>query len=358
MSDVFDYLDWRGDISFRESPFNEADNVVFCLLTYIDFTDVVPEVFNKSISLYEAAKADFSMHRIPDPRLYALLDRCASSRRFCNVRLTGYVDFFKKEEDCQFCALTFLYQSGSVYVSFRGTDSSVTGLKEDFNMVYKAPIPSQANGVKYLGKLFDHMPWWNRWKQIMLGGHSKGGNVAQYSAIHSPAKVQRKINCIWSNDGPGFNEEFFPKNWSLPFVPIMKTFLPSNSIIGRLFDHQEECISIQSSENGSSSHDPFSWEISGVQLVRAISENDKTEVFDRSFRDWLSHITLEERKNLTDAVFDVLDDMKIESLYDFKDFTLNQAFAGIKKLSRLDAAQKAALIHGLTQFNKSYKLCR
>lgn len=358
MSDVFDYLDWRGDISFSESPFNEADNVVFTLLTYINFTDVVPEVFNRSISIYEASKADYSLHRIPDPRLYALLDRCAASRRFRNVRLTGYVDIFKKDEDCQFCALTFVYQTGSVYVSYRGTDSSVTGLKEDFNMVYKAPIPSQANGVKYLSKLFQSMPWRNRRKQIMLGGHSKGGNVAQYAAIHSAKKIQRKITSIWSNDGPGFNEDFFPKDWSLPFISRMKTFLPSSSIIGRLFEHQEECISILSNDGGTSSHDPFTWEITGTHLVRAIYENGKTEVFDRSFRDWLSHISLEERKNLTDAVFDVLNDMGIESLYDFKDFTLNQAFAGIRKLTKLDAAQKAALIHGLTQFNTSYKLCR
>lgn len=358
MSDVFDYLTWRGDISFEQSPFNEADNVVFSLLTYINFTDVVPEVFTKSVTIQEASKADYTLHRIPDPRLYALLDRCGSSRRFQNVRLTGYVDIFKKKEDCQFCALTFLYKSGCAYVSYRGTDSSVTGLKEDFNMVYKAPVPSQPNGVKYLGKLLENLSWWSRRKQIMLGGHSKGGNVAQYTAIHSPRKVQAKISCIWSNDGPGFNVDFFPKDWSLPFVSRMKTFMPSDSIIGRLFDHQEECISIMSSDAGSSPHDPFCWQIAGTQLVRASSENVKTEAFDRSFRDWLSHISLEERKDLVDAVFEVLEDMRIESLYDFRNLKLNQAFAEIKKLGRLDAAQKNALIHGITQFNKSYKLCR
>lgn len=356
MSDVFDYLDWRGDLSFKESPFNEADNIVFTLLTYIKFTGVVSDSFKESVTIEEAAKADYSLHKVPDPRLYALLERCASSRRFRNVRLTGYSDLFKIEEDCQFCAITFLFDSGYAYVSFRGTDSSVTGLKEDFNMSYKAPIPSQAHGVKYLVRLLKELSWWNRRRQLMLGGHSKGGNVAQYTAIHSPKKAQKHIHVIWSNDGPGFNEEFFPKNWSLPFVSRMKTFLPADSIIGRLFEHQEICTLITSSEKGTGSHDPFTWNIQGTSLVRTMKDSPQTDTLDRSFRDWLMNVSLQERAELTEAIFEVLEEMGIQSLYDFRTFKLSQALAGIKKLTRLDEAQRKALTHGIKQFNTSYKL--
>lgn len=354
MSDIFDYIDWRGDISFKDSPFNEVDNIIFNMLTYINFTDVLPEVFKSSTTISEAAKADFSRHYVPDPRLYDLLAKCAAAKRFRDVRLTGYVDIFKAEEDCQFCALTFLYDTGCTYVCYRGTDSSVTGLKEDFNMVYKAPIPSQAHGVKYLTNLMNNLPWWYRRKQLMLGGHSKGGNIAQYAAIHSPKKAQKKITVIWSNDGPGFNEELFSKEWSLPFISRMKTFIPSGSIIGRLFDHQEELIYITSSVNGVMSHDPFSWQVNSYQIIRDTSKTPKTDRLDSTFRDWLAHIGAEERKKLIDAIFEVLTNMGISTLWDFNNFKLAQLLTGIKTLNQLDSEQKRALTHSISQLYKSY----
>ncbi len=355
MSDIFDYVTWRGDISFKDSPFNEVDNIVFNMLTYINFTDILPEVFTTSMTIKEVAQADFSKHHVPDERLYDLLAECAASKRYQDVRLTGYVDIFKADEDCQFCALTFIFEKGGSYVCFRGTDSSLTGLKEDLNMVYKAPIPGQAHGVKYLVKLMDNLSWWDRRKELMIGGHSKGGNIAQYAAIHSPKKTQKLISTIWSNDGPGFNEELFPKEWSLPFVPRMKTFIPTGSIIGRLFDHQEELIYVSSSTNGVMSHDPFTWQVGPTELIRDSSDTPKTDHLDKSFRDWLTHVGAEERKKLIEAIFEVLTNMGISTLYDFNNFKLAQLLTGIKTLNQLDAEQKKALTHSLTQFYKSYK---
>lgn len=354
MSDVFDYLTWRGDISFKDSPFNEVDNIILCLLTYINFTDVVPEVFSSSITIQEASKADYSLRRIPDPRLYQLLDCCGKSRRFRDVLLTGYSEVFKEDEDCQFGALTFLFQSGSAYISFRGTDCSVTGLKEDFNMIYKAPIPSQACGVHYLTRFMKELGWWKRRHEIQLGGHSKGGNVAQYAAVHGPKTARHYIRTIWSNDGPGFNEELFPKEWITPLIPSMKTLLPSNSIIGRLFDHQEAIELITSSDSGFNAHDPFTWVISGPGIVRAGDDAPQPVRFDRSFRDWMHHISFEERKQIVDAIYEVFCDMGIKTMFDFRDFKLSQAVSGIKALTQLDSELKKALVHGITQFYKSY----
>lgn len=356
MSDIFDYLTWRGDISFRDSPFNEIDNIILCQLSYITYSGIVPEVFTDSVTLKEAAQADYSAYTNINPLLYTLLQKSAATKRFENVRLTGYSDILIEKEDCQFSAITFLFDSGCAFVAYRGTDCSVTGLKEDFNMVYKAPISGQAKGVHYLEKLYRDLSWWKRRKQLMLGGHSKGGNIAQYAAMFCSKRIQKHITLIWSNDGPGFNEDFFPENMALPFVDRMKSFMPVHSIIGRLFDHQEELCLISSRDKGIGSHDPFSWEVSGTQFVHETSASPKTEKFDRSFRDWLTHIDLAERKNLVEAIFDVLKDMGIESLFDFKDFKLSQAITGIKTLTQLDSEQKKALVHGLTQFTKSYNL--
>ena len=34
---VFDYLRWRGDLTFAQDGFNEVDNLVLCIIAYLNF---------------------------------------------------------------------------------------------------------------------------------------------------------------------------------------------------------------------------------------------------------------------------------------------------------------------------------
>ena len=43
MANIMDYVAWRGDLSFLESPFNEVDNLILTQIAFIDFEGIVPE---------------------------------------------------------------------------------------------------------------------------------------------------------------------------------------------------------------------------------------------------------------------------------------------------------------------------
>ncbi|MBQ4347238.1 MAG: DUF2974 domain-containing protein, partial [Firmicutes bacterium] len=84
---------------------------------------------------------------------------------------------------------------------FRGTDHSLVGWKENFNMSYEDVVPSQRDAMYYLDKMAQEYKG-----NIRLGGHSKGGNLAIYAAAHCRVKVRERIFAIYNNDGPGINE--------------------------------------------------------------------------------------------------------------------------------------------------------
>lgn len=41
---VFDYLQWRGDLTLQQDPFNEVDNLVLCIIAYINLRKNRPPV--------------------------------------------------------------------------------------------------------------------------------------------------------------------------------------------------------------------------------------------------------------------------------------------------------------------------
>ena len=51
MQNILDYIDWRGDISFETDGFNEVDNLIFSVLSYLEFDNIVPKGIEYSISL-------------------------------------------------------------------------------------------------------------------------------------------------------------------------------------------------------------------------------------------------------------------------------------------------------------------
>ena len=56
MSNVSDYLKWRGDLDFSQAPFNDVDNLILAQIAYVDFTDIVPAPGSiETITIAEAA---------------------------------------------------------------------------------------------------------------------------------------------------------------------------------------------------------------------------------------------------------------------------------------------------------------
>ena len=191
MADMLDYLAWRGDIEFTQMPVNPVDALIFSTLSYIDFKDIVPDNPMQSISMAEAAAGLFSLaepqNRTRVKKDLELLEAVAKSARFDNIRLSFYRSILIPEEETQFAAVTIFLEDGSAYIAFRGTDNTLTGWKEDFNMTFQPDIPAQRLALEYVQEFAAAHPI-----PIWMGGHSKGGNLSVYAAAKCGELLQQE----------------------------------------------------------------------------------------------------------------------------------------------------------------------
>ena len=207
MANILEYLDWRGDLTLSERPFNEVDNLILAEICYLDFSGFVPAGFQtQQVTLQAAASAYFTAHPetnmgvlVPD-QIPVLVEHAAKTARFGDIRLLGYVNRIDEETQTQFSAVTMLLPDGSAYVAFRGTDDTIVGWKEDFNMAFTPEIPAQKYAAEYLRQVSAALPF----RPLLVGGHSKGGNLAVYASVFCGQEVQKRILAVYNNDGPGF----------------------------------------------------------------------------------------------------------------------------------------------------------
>ena len=263
---VFDYLDWRGDISFSQMPLCEVDSLIFSLLSYIDFDGIVPSPKEiKRINLLAAAKKFIKKYKDegkPDigfiiPKdVVVLLAKAAKTKRFGEVWLSSYENKICDGEEKQFSALTFIFKNTegaeALFVAFRGTDDTIVGWKENFNMSFMQPVPSQLEAVEYLSAVAA-----NAFGEITLGGHSKGGNLSVYAAVSAPERVKERINEVYNLDGPGFNIDFLASEEYRGMRDRIRTIVPHSSIVGMLLEHEESYEVISSSQTGLLQHNGF-----------------------------------------------------------------------------------------------------
>lgn len=305
MADMFSYLKWRGDILLTQLPLNNADALILSVLSYVRFDEIVPGEMDTSITLTAAAE---QLLALPDPNTRSrvpndleLLKAAAATERFGQIQLTHYQNTFIPEEDTQFAAVTFLLPDGTAFLSFRGTDSSLVGWKEDFNMTFQDSIPSQR-----LAKEYTELFAFAAKVPLRLGGHSKGGNLAVYAAAKADSTTQDRILQIFNHDGPGFIEPMVSDPGYLAIVPKIHTFLPQSSVFGMLLERREPVTIIRSSQVGLLQHDPYSWEIMGKDFLVMEELTPDSRFLDRTFTTWLAGMGREERSAFFDTLFDLL----------------------------------------------------
>ena len=306
MADMLDYLAWRGDIEFTQMPVNPVDALIFSTLSYIRFEDIVPDNPMQSISLAEAAAGLFSLTapqtRVRVKKDLELLEAAAKSKRFDNIRMTFYRSILIPEEDTQFAAVTIFLEDGSAYIAFRGTDSTLTGWKEDFNMTFQPSIPAQRLALEYVQQFAAAHP-----VPIWMGGHSKGGNLAVYAAAKCGEILQRRIVEVHNQDGPGFSEAMMDDPGYRNILPKLRSYVPQSSVIGMLLEHEEPYTIIKSSQIGLMQHDPYSWQVLGGNFLTVEELTADSRFLDRTFKSWLSKMSNEERSVFFETVFELLE---------------------------------------------------
>ncbi len=349
MANVLDYLDWRGDLTLEQSPFSHVDSLILCRLSYLPFDGILPGLYsNAEVSISQAAErllGDTSSPVIQasqeklTPRDAKLLQKLAQSRRFSRMTLCKYMNSVDSAAQKQFSALTVHTNDGCLYVAYRGTDSTLVGWKEDFNMGFMTPVPSQRDAVSYL----EHIAH-NSSGQLRVGGHSKGGNLAIYAAAFSSPSIQSRILQVDSHDGPGFLPKVMHSAGYQAVRPKITTFLPQSSVIGMLLEHEEEYIVVQSSQRGLMQHDLYSWNVMADDFIRLHSITKGSHVVDKTLKEWIAQMNVVKREQLVDGLFQVLSASGAHTISDLKNGRhIQAALAMISAMRQFDPATKYAL---------------
>lgn len=308
MADIFDYLNWRGDVPFEADPFNEVDNLVLSELAYTDFDGILDNSFRR-LSLKTTDRKYFETHSRAEAeadsnhaaRCPLLMDGMLSGRRYENMKLTKYVDVINADKDMQMSAVTLLLDDGTAFVSFRGTDSTVVGWKEDFNMSYMPVTEGQRSAVRYLNEVGSRID-----RPLRVGGHSKGGNFAVYASAFCRSEIRDRILSVYINDGPGFRSEVRRRKEYKSILPKVISIVPDTSIIGMLLTSNVKHTTVKSSEKGLLQHDGLTWQVERNRFVRA-EQTALGAFISSSQRDWLNKIDDDSRAMFVSTVFSVFE---------------------------------------------------
>lgn len=344
MANIIDYLEWRGDLSFRQSPFNEVDNLLLSTAAFIDFHGIVSaEPWGMPVKL--SVCAEKYGEKYPEGRYYGVaipgqiekvFRKMAQSVRFRDIYMTCYVSDFDEAEEKQFGAVTMVLPDNSIFVSFRGTDDTITGWREDFNLGHIFPIPSQKAALDYL----ETVASFHR-GDIRLGGHSKGGNLAVYAAAMCGDEVKRRIIHAYSNDGPGFIEEFIRSEEFRSVEDRVITYVPQSSVVGMLLYYSEKYHVIESTGVlGVLQHDPLSWKVLGTSFIHLEGLSETGKRHRDNFRQMLDGMDSDRRRRFTEIIFQIIAATEAKTLTELSEGKLRNAMLMLKAFNDLEKEEK------------------
>ena len=304
MANMVDYLAWRGDVPFEASPWNEIDGLLIATLSYLDFHGGKDP---KGWTLEEMARIDLLRQGTTNSFVNRkkAFEAMAAGDRFRTCRLHHAIALTDADIGMQFSALCLDLPDGTTCVAFRGTDNTLIGWREDFNMAYTTRVPAQEAAILYLGRAAALSK-----RPLRLVGHSKGGNLAVYAAAYAKKSVQNRIESIWSYDGPGMNRETSQTEEYLRIKDKIHSFVPQTSIIGMLMDYYEPYTVVHSTASGITQHDPMSWQIYGPRFETLPSIDQTAMVTRETLHEWLQNSTPEQRASFVDALFGMAESTK------------------------------------------------
>ena len=326
---IIDYIKKNKNHTFKELPFNEVDNLILSLLTYIDFTDIVPAFKKGKITLKEAAEKisdkKKSFRGLFISNTFKMVQIMKDSKRYQDILLYNYMKIVNS--DMQFGAMTMKLPDKSIYISFAGTDSSIIGWEEDFKMTYLYPGASQKYASIYLNKAIGLLD-----KNIRIGGHSKGGNLSICAAMNARFFIKRKIKEITNFDGPGFLKKEIESKAYKKIESKIKMFIPKESIIGMFLYNTPDYIVVKSKGLNIFQHDAFNWQCKNNALIRD-NQSKRSKNLQKKLTKKLEEMKTNERVNLVTNLFNIFKKINIK---DTKEIKLKEIFKLIKEFQKLD----------------------
>ena len=303
------------------SPYNMkiSDTLVLTALSYIDFS-VVSENLNEKTKLSDAINQMFSFGI--NQKYEKFLINLRNSKRFSNLYISGYRNEYDNlSNPMQFSVITIQISDSLHFISYSGTDGTVVGWKEDFQFSYLTQTPAQNKALEYLKEAADSLGG-----HFIISGHSKGGNLAAYASIFIGYNIRKRINSVFCNDAPGFNRDvdILTQEGYFDIENRIHCILPQDSMIGQLlqvFPEKHSNIIFSNSENLLYQHDIFTWQIDDAGNPKWLKNiNKRTEIGMKKINNLISNLSMNQRENFTDFIFDILETQNIKHIDALKSF--------------------------------------
>lgn len=351
MAHLIDYLEKVENLTFDQEPLNILDKVCINEIGYLTYEKwLTASDLKKPINLHDFAEGkelnpDYSF-MVTKERV-ELAEAMVRSRRFASLSLSNYRSVLDKEVEKQFAAMIFsLPELGYHQLVFRGTDDSVIGWKEDFQLTYSREIPAHRSAMTFLE---DHLP--NLSGRITVSGHSKGGNLALYSAVQSSTSLREKIAELLLLDSPGLMKSLLEKPSYQELKAKMIVIRPQDSVVGVMLYWDRPAQLVAAEGIGFAQHNALTWEVDLVanDFAYVDQPTELSQRLEETFQEWIETLPNQELKQVCDLVFDTILDSGIESLDDIGIQALPQIGQMLQEFGNLSDKQKKVLQDGFNQ---------
>ena len=355
MGNIADYLVWRGNLFLADDPFNEVDNLVLSQLSYVDFDGIVSDAEDEFITIGEVYERYWQMHTPEEiearisfvKKAPFLLEKVANHDRFGDMKLAGYVNNVSDTREAQMSAVQFWLSDGTVFVAFRGTDETLVGWKEDFNLCYMEETEGQRLAADYLQRYFGKTKL-----RLRVGGHSKGGNFAIFASAFSGKEVRDQIEKVYTNDGPGFRARITGSEEYQEIISRTVSIVPEDSIIGMLLESGLDNLVVKSSKMGIMQHDAMSWQVLGNHFIEGKRSRDSI-FLDKTLDTWLDGIDDDRRKMFVDLLFAFLQSTGARTMKEVKSSSVKETAAIIHMARELPREQQKDFVDILLELVES-----
>lgn len=342
-------LDYSKEVtcSFKERPFNNVDSLILSWLSYLRFENNpnlgkrIPLSSLTNIAVLNGLTKDV----YAPEKTIALVENLRLNPRFSSLVFFDLENSYAEEAEEQFYAITIQIAKNLYYISFRGTDSTFVGWKEDLNMNYVYPIPSQKKALAYFERQAKKHPK----AQFYLGGHSKGGNLSLYAAVLAKEETNRRIITAYSHDGPGFLPIFEEEKYFLERKEKLNKTVPQSSIVGMLLERQNLDIDIvKSNRTFIFQHDPFSWQTKGNDFEYMDRLTGGAKFMDSTINKWIISLDKDRRERFVNTLYQLLLTTNLKTTKEFKQEKFNNTLTLVKSIGSLDKETKDFLLQTLS----------
>ena len=348
MKNMLDYIKEFGHVSFEERAFSEIDALVLTELEYLPLEKVVPSDENgenfvtvKEIAEYmqehKQELFDENPMMITQER-HEVSQVIADAPRFQSLKFFGVVSVWDKDTTKQFAAVTVEVEPSVRLVVFRGTDDTLIGWKEDFLMTYSPLVAAQTDAKEYLAK---QASLWDG--DLMISGHSKGGNLAIYAAATQVEDVQLRIVDIFCFDSPGLYRSVLETKGYQNIVPLAMRYIPQDSLVGLMLESEVPYVIVKSNATGAMQHSAMTWEIEDGQFIKMEKLTKNSQLNDQTFKKWTESVSDEELELFWNVFFELLFSVGIDTVNDLYGQFMHYVQEFLKAAGNMDEEKRELL---------------